>query len=94
MTPDNTALVHEVERLLKEALHPTEIIVLDESDEHVGHAGHGGKAHLFAGVTASCFEGVSLLKRHQMVYDLLKSLMHHRIHALRLETRAPTEKRS
>lgn len=54
----------------------------------------GGGNHWSAQVVAAAFEGVSLVKRHQMVYATVKDKMlphDESIHALQLKTLTPAE---
>ena len=47
--------------------------------------------HLEALVVSPAFEGVSLVKQHQMVHDALEGRLTRDIHALELRTRTPAE---
>jgi BolA protein len=40
---------------------------------------------------AECFANKSMLAQHRLVYDLLRDLIPHPIHALVLSTRAPSK---
>ena len=48
--------------------------------------------HLAATVVSPAFEGVSLVDRHEMVYDTLGKHMTTDIHALELRTYTPEER--
>ena len=47
--------------------------------------------HLEALVVSPAFEGVTLVKQHQMVHDALEGRLTRDIHALELKTRTPEE---
>lgn len=47
--------------------------------------------HLAATVVAPAFEGVSLVQRHEMVYDALGEHMTTDIHALEIRAKTPEE---
>jgi len=47
-----------------------------------------GDDHLRASVTATQFEGKSLVEQHRIVYASLEGLIGGAVHALQLETRA------
>lgn len=89
-------LVHDrmalIRARLETALHPQQLEVLDESDQHVGHAGaQDGRGHFRVRMISSAFCGQTLLKRHRLIYAALGSLMQTDIHALAIEARAPEE---
>lgn len=74
------------------ALEPTSIELLDESDQHLGHAGwKPGGSHFRLTIASSRFKGKSTLARHRMVYEALGSLMRNDIHALAIRAVTPDE---
>jgi stress-induced morphogen len=83
-----------VEALLREAFDPQSLRIEDESHRHRGHPGAAsGGSHLRVVLVSSRFEGRSRIERHRMVYEALGPLMGTDIHALALETLAPSEER-
>jgi len=84
-----------IEEKLEEALTPTELEVEDVSYQHAGHSGverGATETHFNVKVVSESFEGRSLLKRHRLVYDLLKDeLQTGGVHALSLITKTPRE---
>eukprot|EP00590_Aulacoseira_subarctica_P005459 CAMPEP_0172422446 /NCGR_PEP_ID=MMETSP1064-20121228/8583_1 /TAXON_ID=202472 /ORGANISM="Aulacoseira subarctica , Strain CCAP 1002/5" /LENGTH=266 /DNA_ID=CAMNT_0013163301 /DNA_START=219 /DNA_END=1019 /DNA_ORIENTATION=+ len=79
--------------ILISLLKPSKIVLNDDSDQHSGHAGargYSGESHFSLHVVADAFEGLPLLKRHQLIYMLLGDVMS-QIHALTIEARAPSE---
>lgn len=56
-------------------LKPLSLTIENDSDKHAGHAGMGGQArqesHFNVKIVAACFQGLSLVQRHKMVYALL-----------------------
>jgi BolA protein len=85
-----------ITRKLTEALGPSEIEVLDESQRHVGHAGYreGGESHFSVTVVSSHFEGKSRVERHRMVNQLLAEEIAAGLHALSLKTLTPAERQA
>lgn len=74
------------------ALSPVMLEIIDESDAHIGHPGaQGGASHFAVVIVSSQFSGLPLIKRHQMVYHLLKDLIPHEIHALKINAKTPEE---
>ena len=74
-------------------LKPTSLELHDESEQHVGHAGHrpGGGSHWQLTIVSDAFRGCSPVARHRMVYEALGDLMKHDIHALKIEAFAPEQ---
>lgn len=79
-------VVQEIEQKLNGTFHPTHLQVIDESDQHVGHAGHrpGGQSHFRVIIRAPAFAGQSRLERHRAVHAALGHDLVARIHALAL----------
>lgn len=76
------------------ALRPASLVVTDNSAAHAGHAGArglGGESHFKVSVVADAFDGLSAVKRHQVIYALLKEEMAGPIHALEIEARSVAE---
>ena len=74
--------VHELESSLREAFPDAEIAIEDL-------AGDGD--HYKARIVASAFRGQTRVRQHQMVYAALKGRVGGELHALALETVAPTD---
>jgi len=73
------------ERLEKEFT-PSHLEVIDESDQHVGHAGHqGGGRHFYVVIKADHFNNCPRVKAHRDIYALFTDLMPEQIHALRIK---------
>ena len=76
-------------------LKPTSITLTDNSAQHAGHAGskgweESGESHFALEVVAEVFDGLSLVKRHQLIYMLLGETMQ-KIHALEIKAKSPLE---
>lgn len=73
----------KVESMIKTGLPDAEVAVQDLT---------GGGDHYQVAIVSSAFEGLSLVKRHQLVYQCVNSAMSSEaIHALSLETNTPSE---
>ena len=81
----------EIRAKLVEALRPTELDVVDDSESHRGHGGfqEGGESHYNLRIRADAFEGKSRLQRHRMVHAALGPELIGRIHALALDLDVP-----
>jgi len=78
---------------LTASLKPIEIELIDNSHEHAGHVGNvgfGDESHFKLYIVSPLFEGVPLVKRHQVIYALLPDVMK-QIHALQIQAKAPSE---
>ena len=80
-------------RRLNEALHPTRIELVDDSEQHRGHGGYNpaGESHFSLTIESDAFGGKSRVERQRMVYSALGDLMKERVHALTISARAPGE---
>ncbi len=90
------SLLKLIEARLQAGFAPSQLMVLDESHEHAGHAGsQGGGQHFAVTMCAAAFAGLNAVKRHQLVYAALHDLMREQhaidqpqlgyIHALKLQ---------
>ena len=83
----------EIDQRLREALAPTHLRVVNDSDQHRGHAGHdgSGESHFTVEIESPLFTGKSRLDRQRAVNAALGDLMRERVHALAIRARAPGE---
>ena len=81
----------EIERLLREAFQPVQLVVEDDSAKHAGHAGAAGGGHYNVEIVSAAFAGKNRLARHRMVYDALHTLWPAAIHALAIRAVTPEE---
>ena len=86
-------IAERIKQKLTDALSPSLLEVVDESEKHKGHGGYreGGETHFHVTVVSGEFEGKSRVDRQRMVYALLSEEMAERVHALALTTKAPSE---
>lgn len=81
------------EKLTRE-LNPEQLIIVNESGQHAGHAGNPNndpETHFKVEVVSTEFEGANSVKRHRMVFAILKDELAGPVHALTLKTHTPTE---
>lgn len=74
-----------------QALSPELIEIEDDSDKHAGHAGNTGGGHYNLLIVSDAFSGLTLIKRHRLVFEQVESLMKSKIHALSIQAKTPTE---
>jgi len=83
----------EIRQRLVAGLAPTRLELDDQSDRHIGHAGHDGRgeSHFALVIESSAFAGQSRVQRQRAVYAALGDLMEQRVHALNIRALAPGE---
>ena len=72
---------------------PAQLRLVDESDQHAGHAGArglNGESHFALHIVSEAFAGLRGLQRHQMIYKALGDDMS-AIHALSIKALTPSE---
>ena len=86
-------VAREMIERLNAALAPTRMVLEDQSQMHVGHAGHDprGESHFALTIESSIFTGLNRVERQRKVYAALGELMRERVHALTIRTTAPGE---
>jgi BolA protein len=83
----------EITSRLTEALSPTHLQVIDDSEKHRGHAGHDarGESHFTVVIESPLFAGKTRVERQRAVNRALAELLADRVHALAIKARAPGE---
>lgn len=82
--------MESIEQKLREALEPVHFEIEDESHLHAGHAGAAsGGGHFRVTIVSQRFDGLSPVKRQQLVYAALGGMMGGEIHALSMQTLTP-----
>lgn len=86
-------VAQEMESLLRAALAPTHLEIINDSASHAGHMGDdgSGESHFTVVIESAAFEGASRLKRQRMVNQALGDIPGQRVHALAIKARAPGE---
>jgi BolA-like protein 1 len=93
----NTPVADSMRRKLETELQPLKLDINDDSNKHAGHGGYKGNAsysgetHFMVEVVSEKFEGLSSLKRHRLVYQIIDAEMGNPVHALSLITKTPAE---
>ena len=82
-----------ITRKLTETFAPESLDVLDESDQHKGHAGHRpeGETHFRVYIVAEAFRGKSRVERHRLINAALAAELSGGVHALAIHAKAPGE---
>lgn len=82
-----------LERKLRQAFQPEQLRVIDQTNEHHGHAGwrESGETHFRVEIVAAGFAGKSRVARQRQIYAVLADDMNNPVHALSLVAKAPGE---
>ncbi len=73
---------------LEKAFSPHHLEVVDESDKHIGHAGHqGGGRHFAVIISADALKDLTRVEAHRQIYALFTDMIPDQIHALRIVIR-------
>lgn len=85
-----TDMRERIEEKLKEVFKPEQLVVIDESHKHIGHAGARpeGQTHFRVKIIVPQFAGLSRVKIHQLIYKALEDELRHGVHALAIEAYA------
>ncbi|MBA3577774.1 MAG: BolA family transcriptional regulator [Sphingomonas sp.] len=91
--PATGPVAQEMRRRLAEALQPTKIELIDDSEKHRGHGGYNpaGESHFTLIIESAQFAGNSRVERQRMVHAALGDLLEERVHALSIRAQAPGE---
>ena len=78
---------------LTAALAPVKLDLEDQSERHIGHAGHDGRgeSHFALTIESAAFAGQNRVQRQRAVYAALGDLMVERVHALTIKASVPGE---
>lgn len=83
------SLQERIETKLKSTLEPSHLEVINESHQH--NVPKGSETHFKVVIVSPRFDGVSAVKRHQLVYGALAEEMRAGVHALAITSRSPGE---
>jgi BolA protein len=88
-----TGIRERIEQKLRSALAPEALDVIDETNQHHGHAGwrESGETHFRVSIQSSAFTGKSRIERQRLVYGILVEELAGPVHALAISARAPGE---
>ena len=85
------AMKARIESKLRATFSPQMLEVVDESEQHRGHAGwrEGGETHFRVHMVAASFSGKSRVERQRAVNTCLAEELAGGVHALGLDLKAP-----
>lgn len=84
-------IAQRITQKLEAAFAPLALSVIDESNQHHGHAGShpSGESHFRVKIMAEAFRAMSRVECHRMVNAALAEELQARVHALAIEAKAP-----
>lgn len=75
-----------IQEKLQKAFSPQFLNIIDDSDQHIGHAGsRDGAGHYTVEIAAHCFAGKSRVAIHREIYEALSGMIPAEIHALKIK---------
>jgi BolA protein len=82
-------LESQIRAALEAAFAPTDLVVVNESARHAGHAGddRSGESHWRVTIAAPAFAPMTRIERHRAVHAALGPAIMGRLHALALTIR-------
>jgi BolA family transcriptional regulator, general stress-responsive regulator len=87
------AVTETIRRKLQDAFAPSRLEIVDDSENHRGHAGHreGGESHFTVIIEAAAFSGMGRLERQRQVNRALAEELAGPVHALSIKAKSPGE---
>ena len=83
---NNAERVNLISTRLQQALSPTVLQVIDDSDQHIGHAGaKSGAGHFTVIIASPQFADLSRVACHRLINQALRDLFTSEIHALSIQ---------
>ncbi|TGL57291.1 BolA family transcriptional regulator [Leptospira ognonensis] len=76
-------------QILEQALTPSELLVIDDSNRHAGHIGSSpsGETHFQIKISSPLFKDLPLVEQHRKIYSLLAAELKNGLHALEIESK-------
>ena len=75
----------KIEKKLRTYFNVHILNIIDESHKHVNHKKDTNGGHFKLLIVSDDFENISLIKRHQLIYDALSDMIKVEIHAISIK---------
>jgi BolA family transcriptional regulator, general stress-responsive regulator len=84
-------IAKKMEAKLALAFAPLILSVIDESNQHHGHAGAhpSGESHFRVRISSAALVGKSRIQQHRAIHEVLADELQGRVHALAIEVLSP-----
>ena len=86
-------VTENIRRKLISAFAPSRLDIVDDSENHRGHAGHneGGESHFTVTIESAAFAGMGRVERQRQINRALAEELAGPVHALSIKAKAPEE---
>jgi BolA family transcriptional regulator, general stress-responsive regulator len=76
-----------LEAKLTASLSPSSLMVIDESNQHHGHAGAhpSGESHFRVKISATSLQGLKRVEQHRLIHAAVAEELKERVHALSID---------
>ena len=78
-----------LEQRLQQALQPSYLKIIDDSDKHIGHTGHNGGSHFTIHIDSEQFNTLTSIQSHRLIYEAVGDMIPADIHALSIKITKP-----
>ena len=75
----------KIEKKLRTYFNVHILNIIDESHKHVNHKKDTNGGHFKLLIVSNDFDNISLIKRHQLIYDALSDMIKVEIHAISIK---------
>ena len=84
---DEMKIKERIESKLLTYLKPSKLLVIDESEDHIGHSGYvqGGETHFKVVLRSTKLKGKTRIECQRTIYKILNEELKDRVHALSLD---------
>lgn len=78
--------IQTIKNRLEAGFSPEHLEVVDDSRDHIGHAGaEGGAGHYTVIISSDALKSISRVEAHRQIYQVVADLIPHEIHALKIK---------
>lgn len=83
----------QLQDIVEKDFNPVRYELINESDDHIGHAGHDGSgdSHFKLIVVSEMFDGYNRIQRHRLMHAAVDHLYSSGLHALSIKLITPAE---
>jgi len=81
----NNDIAVKIEALILEKISISKISIIDDSYRHRNHKKDNQGGHFKLLLVSDVFENLNLIKRHQLIYNILDSMIKKDVHALSMQ---------
>ena len=75
----------KIKNLISEKLSIFKIEIIDDSYKHINHQKDTSGGHFRLFIVSNNFKGLTLIKRHKLIYEILQNMIKTKIHALSMK---------